>query len=70
MSPKKKSTYAVSNLDESNETAKKLKDKLQSFLNLKRDQHQTKDVLYSCLTDMLGTVSLTRDKRLQQIQLA
>jgi hypothetical protein len=39
MSPKKKSTYGVSNLDENNETAKKLKDKLQSFLNLKREQH-------------------------------
>ena len=28
MSPKKKSTYGISNLDDDNETAKKLKDKL------------------------------------------
>ena len=65
MSPNKKSSYGVNNLDDANETAKRLRDKLEEFKRQRKDPHQTQDVLFGCLNDMLCSVSLTKDKRLQ-----
>lgn len=41
MSPNKKSSYGLSNLDESNETAKRLRDKLETFKKQRKEPHQT-----------------------------
>jgi hypothetical protein len=65
-SPKKKSTYSISNINGENEIANRLKEKLETFVKYKNNPHQTQDVLFSCLSDMLGKVSLTTDKQLQE----
>jgi hypothetical protein len=69
MSPKKKSSYHLSNLDSENETVQRLKVKLDHFVKYKDNPHQTEDILFGCLSDMLGKVSLTTDKNLQERQL-
>jgi hypothetical protein len=68
-SPKKKSSYHLSNLDQENETVLKLKEKIDHFVKYKDNPHQTEDILFGCLSDMLGKVSLTDDKNLQDKQL-
>lgn len=39
LSPKKMSSYRIHNLDPNNEVAKKLKDKLESFMSQTREAH-------------------------------
>ena len=39
MSPKKKSTYQLSNLDQDNETVQKLKEKIEHFIKHKDNPH-------------------------------
>jgi hypothetical protein len=43
----------------------KLKEKIDHFVKFNNNPHQTQEVLFSCLSDMLGRVSLTEDKNLQ-----
>jgi hypothetical protein len=69
VSPKKRSNYHISNLDGNNEIAKKLKHKLQLFVSQQSQAHETQDILYGCLTDMLNNASMTEDKNLQEKQL-
>jgi|LauGreDrversion4_2_1035121.scaffolds.fasta_scaffold2530430_1 hypothetical protein len=39
MSPNKKSSYGVSNLDDANDTAKRLRDKLEAFKKQRKEPH-------------------------------
>lgn len=64
MSPKKMSSYQINNLDSNNETAMKLKSRLQEYLNKPSQGHQTQEILYSLLTEMLNKAALTKDKAL------
>ena len=68
-SPKKMSQVFVNKFDEDNPTALKLKQRLQDYMSQKRPGHQTQDVLFSCLTEMLNKVAMTNNKKLQEKQI-